>query len=281
MSITDKNECEFPILEKMLDQETNLFARQHAVECADCQSVLMQTEGGLSLMKTDLPDQTMQDEMLEKVSLIADEYIKGDENTKQKIMESNADLENPAYFKLFQDLIYMVGTYNSDQHVPVPAHFNDFAVANKAAKEKPKEYLLDRIAVRIKEGVQVIGNHLDNVFTLTGEAELVPIRSNVAGEQVSNDMLCFYVNLEDQKKIVYNIMKDHTNRVMLTVKLQNFPEKPNSMNLKENGKIISTYPMKKDYAYFSKVEAGQYQIELQYRGVNSKTEIIPIDIIDK
>jgi len=241
----------------------------------------MQTEGAFSLMKTESPGESMEDEMLEQVSLIADEYMKGDSIVKEKILKTTQELNNPAYFKLFQDLVYMVSTYNVENNTPVPEHYANFAQANKTRTEKPKEFLLDRIAVRIKEGVQVIGNHLDNVFTLTGEVELVPIRSNVAGEQAPSDMMSFYVNIDEQKKIVYNIVKDHTNRVMLTIKLQNFTEIPNSMNLKENGKIISTYPMQKDYAYFSKVEAGSYQIELQYRGSNSRTEIIPLDILDK
>jgi len=279
MSSLNKLECEFPILEKILDPTTSKSAKDHALKCEHCQSVLMQTEGTFSLMKSQSAGESMSDDMLEEVSLIADEYMKGDAQTRQKILNNN--LNNPEYFKLFQDLIYMIRTYNTDQNVPVPSHFASFISENKAAKEKPKEYLLDRIAVRIKDGIQVIGNHLDNVFTLTGEAELVPIRSTVVNEQASNDMMCFYVNLEEHRKLVYNIMKDHTNRVMLTIKLQNFPEIPSSMNLKADGKIISTYPMKKDYAYFSKVEAGNYQIELQYRGVNSKTEIIPLDIIDE
>ena len=74
------------------------------------------------------------------------------------------------------------------------------------------------------------------------------------------------------------MVKDGNETVMLTVKLQNYRPRPKFINLRRQGRLLQSIPLRDDFAWFSQLSVGQYEIELQNTG-NMSSKRVDIHIV--
>jgi hypothetical protein len=82
----------------------------------------------------------------------------------------------------------------------------------------------------------------------------------------------------NQGDLVYQVVKDGADTVMLTVKLQNYRPRPKFINLRRQGRLLQSMPLRDDFAWFSKLGVGKYEIELQNTG-NAGGKRVDIHIV--
>ena len=124
----------------------------------------------------------------------------------------------------------------------------------------------------------MVNSHLENVFTFNNIQEPIPVRSASPLENTSekSQALQFFTQEKEGEKILYNAFQDSPETLTLTVKLQDFKKLPCLINLNRKGRLVYSYPLKKEESVcFSRITAGDYKIELKN---TSKETFKTIDI---
>jgi len=278
--------CNYEIFQEYINEETQGLAIEHAAICEYCFSKIMHIDASLAMIRDNKNKSFPEDGKMEYIGALVDKYMGASSESRELLLNSFIKENNRAAVQLFLDLLYFKTKDNQTKTNTVPLHLKNFVMESMDKDVvKRKSALTEKIVLRIKNGIEIIGNHLEDLLVIEPTLSATPIRSGVnkSGELKSAGAIQFYINLNEDEKLVYNIVKDQSNSVMLTVKLQNFNTLPKFMNLMEHGKIISTFPLQKDYAYFQRVEPGDYEIQLKYTGnkTNHVNSVIPIQISDK
>jgi len=215
-------------------------------------------------------------EMAEKFFSVDDPRLIEKELTGSKawqtIKSSNAD------FGLFQDTLAFLFTWGDRPMIPTPAYLKQI-VMNRIYATAPAEEE-STIVIRLKDGLRLIAGHIRDLYNLTNSDEMVAVRST--GEAVARGgatgALQFMTSEAKQGDLLYQVVKDGNETVMLTVKLQNYRPRPKFINLRRQGRLLQSIPLCDDFAWFSQLSVGQYEIELQNTG-NMSSKRVDIHIV--
>lgn len=172
-------------------------------------------------------------------------------------------LSSEADFALFQDILSLLFAYNNLPLIKTPDYLKDI-VMKRIYREIPAGAESNSIVIKIKEGLQLITGHLQNVFLLPIHGEAVAVRSSLVTDSTTdNGVLQFFSNEPESGQLIYQVVQDSSETVMLTVKLQNYRPRPKFINIRKSGRLMQSFPMLEDFAYFSQLTSGDYQIELK------------------
>ena len=215
-------------------------------------------------------------EMAEKFFSVDDPRLIEKELTGSKawqtIKSSNAD------FGLFQDTLAFLFTWGDRPMIPTPAYLKQI-VMNRIYATAPAEEE-STIVIRLKDGLRLIAGHIRDLYNLTNSDEMVAVRST--GEAVARGgatgALQFMTSEAKQGDLLYQVVKDGNETVMLTVKLQNYRPRPKFINLRRQGRLLQSIPLRDYFAWFSQLSVGQYEIELQNTG-NMSSKRVDIHIV--
>ncbi len=175
---------------------------------------------------------------------------------------------SPADFALFQDTLAFLFTWGERPMVPTPAYLKQI-VMNRIYAEAPQEGE-STIVIRLRDGLRLIAGHIRELYNLTNADDMVAVRS--FGDQTAGQVgtptgaLQFMTSEANQGDLVYQVVKDGVDTVMLTVKLQNYRPRPKFINLRRQGRLLQSMPLRDDFAWFSQLSVGKYEIELQNAG---------------
>jgi hypothetical protein len=211
-------------------------------------------------------------EMAEKFFSVDDPRAIEKELTKNKtwqtIKASNAD------FGLFQDTLAFLFTWGDRPLIPTPTYLKQI-VMNRIYATAPAEEE-STIVIRLKDGLKLIAGHIRDLYNLTNSDEMVAVRGNsevAATSGGATGALQFMTSEEKQGDLFYQVVKDGNDTVMLTVKLQNYRPRPKFINLRRQGRLLQSIPLRDDFAWFSQLAVGKYEIELQNGSVASSKRI--------
>lgn len=211
-------------------------------------------------------------EMAEKFFSVDDPRVIEKELTKSKVWQtikgSNAD------FGLFQDTLAFLFTWGDRPMIPTPTYLKQIVMNRIYATATTEEE--STIVIRLKDGLKLIAGHIRDLYNLTNSDEMVAVRS--AGEAAATaggatGALQFMTSEAKQGDLFYQVVKDGNDTVMLTVKLQNYRPRPKFINLRRQGRLLQSIPLRDDFAWFSQLAVGKYEIELQSGGAVSSKRI--------
>lgn len=187
----------------------------------------------------------------------------------QTIKASAAD------FGLFQDTLAFLFTWGDRPMIPTPAYLKQI-VMNRIYATAPVEEE-STIVIRLKDGLRLIAGHIRDLYNLSNTDEMVAVRSSgdgtIAANAPATGALQFMTTEPKQGDLFYQVVKDGTDTVMLTVKLQNYRPRPKFINLRRQGRLLQSIPLRDDFAWFSQLAVGKYEIELQNAGTTSGKRI--------
>jgi hypothetical protein len=186
----------------------------------------------------------------------------------QSIKSSSAD------FGLFQDTLAFLFTWNDRPMIPTPHYLREI-VMNRIYATAPQE-AESTIVIRLKDGLRLIAGHIRDLYNLSNTDDMVAVRSS--GELAAQTTgvagaLQFMTSEPKQGDLFYQVVKDGKDTVMLTVKLQNYRPRPKFINLRRQGRLLQSIPLRDDFAWFSQLAIGQYEIELQNPGSASSKRV--------
>jgi len=191
----------------------------------------------------------------------------------QTIKASTAD------FGLFQDTLAFLFTWGDRPLIPTPQYLKQI-VMNRIYAAAPQEKE-STIVIRLKDGLRLIAGHIQDLYNLTNPDEMVMVRGNTAVAENpagATGALQFMTTEPKQGDLIYQVVKDGAETVMLTVKLQNYRPRPKFINLRRQGRLLQSLPLRDDFAWFSQLAVGKYEIELQNSGTVS-TKKVDIHIV--
>lgn len=185
----------------------------------------------------------------------------------QTIKGNNAD------FGLFQDTLAFLFTWGDRPMIPTPAYLKQI-VMNRIYASAPVEEE-STIVIRLKDGLRLIAGHIRDLYNLTNNDEMVAVRGNdtATAARGATGALQFMTSEEKQGDLFYQVVKDGNDTVMLTVKLQNYRPRPKFINLRRQGRLLQSLPLRDDFAWFSQLAVGKYEIELQNGGSTASKRI--------
>lgn len=171
-------------------------------------------------------------------------------------------------FALFQDTLAFLFTWGDRPMVPTPTYLKQI-VMNRIYANAPQEEE-STIVIRLKDGLRLIAGHIRDLYNLTNSDDMVAVRSSsealAAQSGQPTGALQFMTSEEKQGDLLYQVVKDGNDTVMLTVKLQNYRPRPKFINLRRQGRLLQSMPLRDDFAWFSQLAVGKYEIELQNSG---------------
>lgn len=180
----------------------------------------------------------------------------------------NAIKASPADFALFQDTLAFLFTWGERPMLPTPAYLKQI-VMNRIYAEAPQDGE-STIVIRLRDGLRLIAGHIRDLYNITNPDDMVAVRSgsDQASAHAGNPTgaLQFMTSEANQGDLVYQVVKDGADTVMLTVKLQNYRPRPKFINLRRQGRLLQSMPLRDDFAWFSQLAVGKYEIELQNAG---------------
>jgi hypothetical protein len=187
----------------------------------------------------------------------------------QTIKGSNPD------FGLFQDTLAFLFTWGDRPMIPTPAYLKQI-VMNRIYATAPVEEE-SSIVIRLKDGLRLIAGHIQGLYNLTNSDEMFAVRGTgetaTATAGGATGALQFMTTEPKQGDLIYQVVKDGNDTVMLTVKLQNYRPRPKFINLRRQGRLLQSLPLRDDFAWFSQLAVGKYEIELQNSGTVSSKKI--------
>lgn len=214
-------------------------------------------------------------EIAEKFFRVDDPRAIEKELTRNKVWQTIK--ANSADFGLFQDTLAFLFTWGDRPLLPTPAYLKQI-VMNRIYASAPTEEE-STIVIRLKDGLRLIAGHIHDLYNLTNSDEMVAVRSTgEAAASGATGALQFMTSEPRQGDLFYQVVKDGNDTVMLTVKLQNYRPRPKFINLRRQGRLLQSIPLRDDFAWFSQLAVGKYEIELQNSG-NLSGKRIDIHIV--
>ncbi len=210
-------------------------------------------------------------EVAEKFFSVDDPRIIEKELSKSKIWQTIK--ANNADFGLFQDTLAFLFTWGDRPMIPTPAYLKQI-VMNRIYAAAPAEEE-STIVIRLKDGLRLIAGHIHDLYNLTNSDEMVAVRGSDMATAAggATGALQFMTSEEKQGDLFYQVVKDGNETVMLTVKLQNYRPRPKFINLRRQGRLLQSIPLRDDFAWFSQLSVGKYEIELQNGSATSSKRI--------
>ena len=141
----------------------------------------------------------------------------------------------------------------------VEAHFNRIESQKNSSK-------VAKILIKLGDGLKMMNGQIEEFFNLPANEDTVKVRSaltSAEGAVNNTNALHFFSKEEEDQKILYQVVKDGLNSVMLTIKLQDFRNLPKLINLKRQNRLIHSYVLKEDFAFFQELSPDIYMIELK------------------
>lgn len=258
------------LLKLYLDEKKQDQALKKAAENLSALEMLVQFETMIALNKRQLRTTQQQEYQvpLHQVVELAEQFFRGEDvRVIEKELQASGVWqkikESPADFALFQDTLAFLFTWGERPMVPTPAYLKQI-VMNRIYAETPHEQE-STIVIRLRDGLRLIAGHIRDLYNITSADGMVPVRSTgeVTQGATPTGALQFMTSEANQGSLVYQIVKDGTDTVMLTIKLQNYRPRPKFINLRRQGRLLQSMPLRDDFAWFSQLAVGKYEIELQ------------------
>lgn len=258
------------LLKLYLDEKKQDQALKKAEENLSALEMLVQFETMVALNKrqqASAREQQYQVPLHQVVELAEKFFSVGDMRAMEKELQASGVWQkikaNPADFALFQDTLAFLFTWGERPMVPTPAYLKQI-VMNRIYAETPQE-AESTIVIRLRDGLRLIAGHIRELYNITSADGMVPVRSTGEALQggTPTGALQFMTSEANQGNLVYQVVKDGTDTVMLTIKLQNYRPRPKFINLRRQGRLLQSMPLRDDFAWFSQLSVGKYEIELQ------------------
>ncbi len=257
-------------LEKYLSDKESLEAIKEAQQDLSLLEQVLRLEIALHSAKkktlvADSANKSLSDDQILK---LCEEFVEKSRQNQLDTIDMNSKSwkklwQDSASFAYFQEIVAALVDDNKNE-ISTPQYLKNIVSERLRLAEKQEQ---SGILIRLKDGLQLVGGYLDNVFALPEQNEAFAVRS--AGVMPMADpksgILQFYSVEEEKQKILYQVVKDSDETVMLTVKLQDFKPLPNMMKIKREGRLIYSFSIKEDFAYFPQLMPGDYIIELLNR----------------
>lgn len=274
-----RQKCSYAFLENYLNETKKIEALEHAENCVDCLETALSFEKILFTAKRKVTDQDLklqlsETELISRAETYLSQIKSGQSGDESIVPQSQGD---QLYF--FQLINYLQGSEKADKNlIKTPVYLKQYVMRQLDRDQEASK--ATSIVIRVKNGVKLVGNYLDEVFTVPDFAEAEAVRSvaTAAEPTTAHGILQFYLQAEESKeKLLYQVVQDGPGTVMLTVKLQGFSSLPRVMNLKRENRLILSFPIKEDFAFFPQLTPGNYQVELKGKsGMVIKTVDIEI-----
>ncbi len=184
-------------------------------------------------------------------------------------------LDHAPTLAYFQDMIKYISASEMDK-IRTPIHFKNIINERLHEKEIKKE---NTILILIKKELKLISQGIKNLFPLPDILEPVSSRSEMDATNEFNPILQFIME-EKPGTILFQLIKDYTNKVSLTLRLFEFNRYPDFIHLKKGNRLAQSQPISNRIACFSGLEPDSYEIEMKSKkGTWSKK--INIKILDE
>ncbi|MBV6492302.1 MAG: hypothetical protein LDLANPLL_00295 [Turneriella sp.] len=268
------------ILKLYLDDKTRVKAAKQATKDIKSLEMLVQFETVLALHKRQTggvpklnhgtsKEATYQLEIHE-VAEIAEKFFSIEEpqdiekflaknNKWHKLKASQAD------FSLFQDILSFYFIWFEKPLLKTPAYLKQI-VKNRLYAPSPAQSE-NSIVIRLENGLRLIAGQIKNLYDLTNADAMVQVRTGVSTDTPTTGALQFLTSDPQMGEVVYHVVKDGKDTVMLTVKLQNYRPRPQFINLRRDGRLLQSLPLRDDFAWFAQLAMGDYEIELTSNGI--------------
>ncbi len=238
----------------------------HASQCLECAEKLVTLQTAiLRSRQVDTLETTLGDLEL---ALLADKYLALGEVALKQSKEFAVIRQHPGNLARFQQLVAYLQAPHAPDDIKAPESLKSF-VRNSLDQSVTEVGKAPQVFLRIQNGLKVLADAAAGILVLPDIGEAVPVRS-VASTEVprTGSMVQFLTpsvpNGKIQEgRILYQAVQDSTNTVMLTVRLQDCLPLPRIINIKREGRIIYSYPVKEEYTYFPQLVPGSYLIELK------------------
>lgn len=261
------------LLKSYLDEKKHSEALKVAGENLSALEMLVQFETMVALNKRQGAGSDSTDfelpvhqivEIAEKFFSVDDPRLIEKELTKSAVWKTIR--ASAADFALFQDTLSFLFTWGERPMIPTPVYLKQI-VMNRIYATTPVEEE-STIVIRLKDGLRLIAGHIRDLYNLTNSDEMVAVRSTgeAAAASGATGALQFMTSEPKQGDLIYQVVKDGNDTVMLTVKLQNYRPRPKFINLRRQGRLLQSIPLRDDFAWFSQLSVGKYEIELQNGG---------------
>lgn len=267
--------CDFPVLEKILEENSLNEAMEHLTHCDICLEQLYSFDSNMYLINR-------QDRQNEKADLDENKLAQLMDKMLENQMSKNGFAKEPANelagntFSMHTliRLLSVITQHNKADLQNTPAYLKNLVMAKLDEKTVTP---LNKLIIKISDGLNVMGSYIENLFIIPESPEMIPVRSgNNNGN--SQGTLNFYLTGDDKEKINYHVVKDSNQSVMLTIKLENFKQSPGFIYLRQDQQLISSQPLKDNYVYFPRIQSGEYNLEIKF--TSDKAPIVmPLAII--
>lgn len=269
------------LLKLYLDDEKHLEALNLAGENISALEMLVQFETMVALNRRQSTNAVSEVfslpihqivELAERFFSVDDPRLIEKELGKSKVWQTIK--ASAADFGLFQDTLAFLFTWGERPMIPTPQYLKQI-VLNRIYAAAPQEEV-GTIVIRLKDGLRLIAGHIRDLYNLNNPDDMVAVRSNSAiADQGggATGALQFMTSEPKQGDLIYQVVKDGPDTVMLTVKLQNYRPRPKFINLRRQGRLLQSLPLRDDFAWFSQLAVGKYEIELQNSGVVSAKKV--------
>ncbi|HRP68290.1 MAG TPA: hypothetical protein PLY93_02040, partial [Turneriella sp.] len=124
------------------------------------------------------------------------------------------------------------------------------------------------------EGLRLIAGHVRNLYDLANTDQMVAVRGAIDTAVAPTGALQFMTTeANNSGELIYQVVKDGKDTVMLTVKLQNYRPRPQFINLRRDGRLLQSLPLHEDFAWFAQLTLGEYELELLNNSLNNGKKI--------
>ncbi|MDH5717068.1 MAG: hypothetical protein OEZ22_05465 [Spirochaetia bacterium] len=268
MSNKINQKCDFPVIKAYLSGKDKSKALNHIGECVLCLEKITHLQNALKEKKINNILNTSEKQSLpdEKIYALAEAFHE-DLNSVSKKYSKESDIlwQDNISLELFQIFLTILNPKFEEKQKKVPEYLKQI-IANRLeneSKESSKK-TSDKFIIKIKDGLQLISGMAENLFLLPERADAASFRSAAHAEQENYPTsLNFFTKDENNEILLYQAVQDGPGTVMLTIKLQNFAKIPKIINLKKENRILHSYALKEEHAFFPHIIPGDYEVELK------------------
>ena len=259
--------CSYTVLKKYLSDRSRPEALKHAADCLDCMEKLVATETWLATRVQENALLTGTSQIQSGVLLsTVDRYLTARQKGKLETFLAQdknylrVSSDETAY-KEFQQLLM---AYDSPSTVkPTPLYLKKI-IQNRLAVKSSEVAETSGLVILLKDGIRLLSGAMEGLFVMPDTGQAIATRSTSTLQQ-NNDSgaLQFMLSGSDSGQIQYQVVQDSEDTEMLTIHLENFTVLPKFVNLKKEGRLLHSFSMKNNVAYFPQLGEGSYCVELK------------------
>lgn len=262
-----KVKCEYPVFEKIMENGQKSKVIEHVAGCFSCQKKLLLWEFVLPILSLQKEFSTNEDLSyleIEEIFSFVEDYRK----RKAKVFQEKSGtwqkiVGNPKLLEFFQKIFRAYTLLSLPASVKFPKELKTYIDEwFKAGQTKPK-----KIFIVMGETLKLLGGFWENaqVIPAYGMSLRHPFNQENMN-QVLKFKLPYSENLtEDQGEVLYQVMRDGKDNLLLTVGIENCHPKPQVVSLKREGRLLHSYPVRENWLYFPQLTFGTYEMEFKDR----------------